>query len=157
MHHTAFRRLLTLTITVGTIGCAGPTASPPVGGARAVPVEPAPAPPIAAAALPQPSAPTRPAQIGRASWYGHPHHGRLTASGEVFDMYRMTAAHPTLALGTRVRVTNLENGRSVYVRVNDRGPVVAGRIIDLSYAAARSLGAVEAGVVRVSVVPITAR
>ena len=81
-------------------------------------------------------------QTGEASWYGPPHHGRRTASGETYDMYRLTAAHPTLPLGAQVLVTNLKNGRSVEVRVNDRGPTVAGRTIDLSYAAARALGAV---------------
>lgn len=88
-------------------------------------------------------------QAGRASWYGQAHHGRQTASGEIYDMYRLTAAHPTLPLGTRVLVTNLRNGRSVEVRVNDRGPYVDGRIIDLSYAAARELAALSDGVVSV--------
>jgi rare lipoprotein A len=85
-------------------------------------------------------------ETGLASWYGAPHQGRRTASGETFDMYRLTAAHPALPLGTRVLVTNLRNGRSVEVRVNDRGPTVAGRIIDVSYAAARKLGAAIDGV-----------
>lgn len=88
-------------------------------------------------------------QVGRASWYGEAFQGRPTASGEPFDMYAHTAAHRNLPFGTRVRVTNLENGRSVVVRINDRGPWVEGRIIDLSYAAARELGMLEAGVVRV--------
>lgn len=86
---------------------------------------------------------------GRAAWYGEWHHGRLTASGERFDMHRLTAAHPTLPLGTRLRVTNLANGRSVTVRVNDRGPYADGRILDLSYAAARALHALERGVIPV--------
>jgi|SRR5687767_6486338 len=86
---------------------------------------------------------------GRASWYGEPHHGRVTASGEVFDMHRFTAAHRTLPLGTRLLVTNVANGRSVVVRVNDRGPYRGNRILDLSYAAARALQAVEAGVIDV--------
>ena len=85
-------------------------------------------------------------QIGRASWYGAQHHGRETASGAVFDMHELTAAHPMLPFGSRVRVTNLHNGRFVDVRINDRGPVVRGRIIDLSYASARAVGAVGAGV-----------
>jgi rare lipoprotein A len=88
-------------------------------------------------------------QVGQASWYGEAFQGRPTASGEPFDMYVHTAAHRNLPFGTRVRVTNLENGRSVVVRINDRGPWVEGRIIDLSYAAARELGMLEAGVVRV--------
>ncbi len=86
---------------------------------------------------------------GRASWYGQQHHGRITASGETFDMHRFTAAHPTLPLGTRLLVTNVANGRSVVVRVNDRGPDRHDRILDLSYAAARALHALEAGVINV--------
>jgi peptidoglycan lytic transglycosylase len=78
----------------------------------------------------------RPYQVGTASWYGSYFEGKETASGEPFDMYDLTAAHPTLPLGTFVKVTNLRNGKSVVVRVNDRGPVVEGRIIDLSYQAA---------------------
>ncbi len=76
---------------------------------------------------------------GVASWYGPKFHGRRTASGEVFDMHRLTAAHPWLPFGTIVKVTNLENGLSVVVRINDRGPFVKGRIIDLSYAAAKKI------------------
>ena len=74
---------------------------------------------------------------------------RLTASGEPFNMYDLTAAHPTLPLGSRVRVTNLRNGRTVVVRINDRGPVVEGRIIDLSYSAARVLDLKARGIQRV--------
>jgi rare lipoprotein A len=81
----------------------------------------------------------QPYQIGTASWYGEYFVGKPTASGEDFDMYDMTAAHPTLPLGSYVRVTNLRNGRVVVVKVNDRGPVVPGRIIDLSYGAAQVL------------------
>jgi len=80
------------------------------------------------------------AEEGLASWYGHPYHGRRAASGEIYNMYDMTAAHRTLPFGTRVRVHDLENGREVDVRINDRGPFVEGRIIDLSYAAAQSMG-----------------
>jgi rare lipoprotein A len=87
--------------------------------------------------------------VGRASWYGEFHHGQLTASGETFDMMQLTAAHRTLPLGTRLRVTNLENGRMVRVRVNDRGPYVDGRVVDLSLGAARALDMVERGVVPV--------
>jgi rare lipoprotein A len=89
---------------------------------------------------------------GQASWYGHPYHGRTTASGEVYDMNDLTAAHRTLPFGTRVEVTNLDNGRSVVVRINDRGPFKKGRIIDLSRSAARKLDMIEAGVVPVRVV-----
>jgi peptidoglycan lytic transglycosylase len=81
----------------------------------------------------------KPYQVGTASWYGSYFDGKPTASGEPFNMYDLTAAHPTLPLGSWVRVTNLRNGRAVVVRVNDRGPVVDGRIIDLSYTAARVL------------------
>jgi len=79
-------------------------------------------------------------EVGIASWYGHPYHGRQTASGEIYNMYAMTAAHKTLPFGTQVRVHDLENGRDVTVRINDRGPFVEGRIIDLSYAAAHAMG-----------------
>src|SRR5438445_8112707 len=81
----------------------------------------------------------QPYQIGTASWYGEYFEGKPTASGEPYDMYDMTAAHLTLPLGSYVRVTNLRNGKAVIVRVNDRGPIVPGRIIDLSYAAAQAL------------------
>ncbi len=86
---------------------------------------------------------------GLASWYGQDFNGRLTSSGEVFDMYDMTAAHKTLPLQTVVRVHNLDNGKSVEVRINDRGPYVAGRIIDLSRKAARALGMRDVGTARV--------
>ena len=75
------------------------------------------------------------AQTGIASWYGHPHHGRKTASGERYNMHGLSAAHRTLKLGTMVKVTNLENGKSVVVKINDRGPFVRGRILDLSHGA----------------------
>ena len=100
---------------------------------------------------PPPKVPPGTVQTGVASWYGERHQGRRTTSGEVYDMHRLTAAHPALPLGTRVLVTNLQNGRSVEVRVNDRGPTVAGRIIDLSYAAARAVDAIAAGIIPVSV------
>ncbi len=93
----------------------------------------------------------KPVEVGWASWYGEPFHGRKTASGEVYDMYQLTAAHKTLPLGTTVMVTHLKNDRSVMVTVNDRGPFVRGRIIDLSYAAAQSLGMVKEGVAKVRV------
>jgi rare lipoprotein A len=121
--------VLSVVSVVALQGCVGPLSS-----RRAV------APPSSA----------RPTvQTGRASWYGQPHHGQLTASGERFDMHALTAAHPTLPFGTRLRVVNLDNDREVDVRVNDRGPTVPGRIIDLSYAAARALGAIGAGVIPV--------
>jgi rare lipoprotein A len=92
---------------------------------------------------------TKPYQIGTASWYGEYFDGKPTASGEDYDMYDMTAAHPTLPLGSYVRVTNLRNGRAVVVKVNDRGPVVAGRIIDLSYGAAQVLEFQQRGLQKV--------
>jgi rare lipoprotein A len=81
----------------------------------------------------------KPYQVGMASWYGKQFHGRTTASGEDFDMFELTAAHRVLPLGTYVKVTNLRNGKSIVVRINDRGPFVQGRIMDLSYGAARML------------------
>ncbi len=86
---------------------------------------------------------------GLASWYGEPFHGRRTASGEVYDMHELTAAHKTLPFGTRVRVRHARTGKEVTVRINDRGPHVPGRIIDLSRAAASALGIVQGGVGRV--------
>ena len=83
--------------------------------------------------------PSKPYQIGTASWYGRQFHGKTTASGEPFNMFNLTAAHRTLPLGTWVKVTNLRNGASVIVRINDRGPVPESRIIDLSYEAATML------------------
>ncbi|MFO7581556.1 septal ring lytic transglycosylase RlpA family protein [Guyparkeria sp.] len=88
---------------------------------------------------------------GVASWYGNKFHGRPTSSGEPYDMYKMTAAHKSLRLPAYVRVTNLENGRSVVVRVNDRGPFVGNRVIDLSYAAAHKIGMTEKGTALVDV------
>ncbi|MBI3354824.1 MAG: septal ring lytic transglycosylase RlpA family protein [Nitrospirae bacterium] len=86
---------------------------------------------------------------GLASWYGKDFHGRKTANGEVYDMYKLSAAHKTLPLGVYARVTNLENGKEVKVKVNDRGPFIRGRFLDLSYGAAKELGMVEAGVAKV--------
>ncbi len=90
-------------------------------------------------------------EVGIASWYGRDFHGKKTANGEIYDMHAMSAAHKTLPLPTMVRVTNLDNGRSVVVRVNDRGPFVKSRLIDLSYAAARALGYDRKGTARVRV------
>jgi peptidoglycan lytic transglycosylase len=108
-------------------------------------------PPTEAKPEAKPEPGPRKEQTGEASWYGEPHHGRPTASGEIYDMYKLTAAHRTLPLGTRVLVTNLKNGRAVEVRINDRGPSVDGRIIDLSYAAARELGGVSGGTIPVRI------
>jgi len=102
--------------------------------------------PIQAAGRPPSAArgPSTPVPIvqgerGIASWYGHPFHGRPTASGEIYNMYDITAAHKTLPFGTRVTVHDLENGHDVTVRINDRGPFIEGRIIDLSYASAQAM------------------
>jgi rare lipoprotein A len=94
---------------------------------------------------------SRGVQYGVASWYGSDFHGRPTSSGEIYDMYQLTCAHNTLPLGTTVMVTNLENGRSLELKVNDRGPFVKERIIDLSYAAAQMLGMWEKGTAFVKV------
>jgi rare lipoprotein A len=93
-------------------------------------------------------------ETGQASWYGKAHQGELTASGERFDMHALTAAHRTLPFGTIVRVKHLKSGKSVNVRINDRGPFRSGRIIDLSYEAARRLGIVSRGAARVELTVI---
>lgn len=129
--------VMTVAMAMTLAGCATP------GGVKA-PVPEMSAPPAQPPQTPPPQVAT-----GTASWYGKAHNGRPTASGEIYDMNDLTAAHRSLPLGTRVLVTNLKNGRSVEVRVNDRGPVDRGRIIDLSYAAAVELDAVEDGTVPV--------
>ncbi|WP_321473548.1 septal ring lytic transglycosylase RlpA family protein [uncultured Paludibaculum sp.] len=88
-------------------------------------------------------------ELGIASWYGNPYHGRPTSSGEIYDMEQMTAAHRTLPFGAVVRVTNLTNNKKVEVRINDRGPFAAGRTVDLSRAAARSINMIGPGTARV--------
>ena len=101
---------------------------------------------------PTPAPITAPAvETGIASWYGHPYHGRRTASGEVYDMEKMTAAHRTRPFNSWVRVYDLDNGRTVDVRINDRGPFVDGRIIDLSHAAARQIEMIGPGTAKVQV------
>ena len=94
---------------------------------------------------------------GIASWYGKKFHGRLTSSREIYDMNKLTAAHKSLPIPCYARVTNLSNNKSVVVRINDRGPFIKGRIIDLSYAAAKKLGIVLKGTARVHVETIDAR
>lgn len=122
-------------VILALAACAGPvTTTPPT---TAIPPAPGPAPVLGAE------------ETGQASWYGHPHHGRRTASGEIYDMYGLTAAHRALPFGARLLVVNLRSGQSAQVRVNDRGPFVEDRIIDLSYGAARALGAVGPGVIPV--------
>ena len=90
-------------------------------------------------------------QVGVASYYGKKFHGRKTANGEVFNMYKLAAAHRVLPLGTQVKVTNLKNGRWVEVKVNDRGPFIEGRILDVSFAAALELEMVEQGTAKVMI------
>ncbi len=91
-------------------------------------------------------------QVGIASWYGPNFHGKKTATGEIYNMYDLTAAHKTLPLNTYVKVINLENGKSVVVRINDRGPFVKNRILDLSYAAAKKLGITKKGTALVKII-----
>jgi rare lipoprotein A len=125
-------------------GCAhGPPPAP----------RPEPAPPAAPRpAPPGPAEPERPGtEVGIASFYAHRFHGRRTASGARYDMNAMTCAHPTLPFGTRLRVTDVASGRSVVVTVNDRGPFTGGRVVDVSYAAAKQLGMVKRGLARVKV------
>ncbi len=95
-------------------------------------------------------------QRGIASWYGPGFHGKMTSNGERYDMYAMTAAHKTLPMNTLLRVKNLDNGREVIVRVNDRGPFIQKRILDLSYAAAQNLGILQPGTARVEINAINA-
>jgi rare lipoprotein A len=129
-----FFRLPLLLVLSCLAGCASQPSPPPL-------------PPVAPL---QPSAPEPLlTQTGLASFYGHAHAGKITASGQGFDMRDFTAAHRTLAFGTSVKVTNLENGQTVTVKITDRGPFVRGRIIDVSQAAAQALGMLDKGVTRV--------
>ena len=123
----------------------GAAQGPNISEATAAPVSSVPVKPE----IRQPVAKTKPYQVGTASWYGQTFQGKPTASGEPYQMYDMTAAHLTLPMGSYVRVTNLRNGRAVVVRVNDRGPIVPGRIIDLSYGAAQALQFERQGLQRV--------
>lgn len=91
------------------------------------------------------------AEKGMASWYGKKFHKRRTSSGERYNMYQLTAAHKTVPFSTRLQVTNLKNGKKVIVRVNDRGPFVSNRVIDLSYAAAKKIGMVNQGLTKVKI------
>jgi len=117
-----------------------------------VPLSPSPAPAHPKhAKTPQAPAPVGYTEEGNASWYGNPFHGRRASNGEVYDMYKLTAAHRTLPFETMVRVTNLNNGKSTTVRITDRGPFVDNRIIDLSQAAAREIESIGPGVVPVRI------
>ena len=155
---TVLRLAILAALCVVAAGCAS-TSSRPGGPREATGARPPsestdtrpPAPAVPPAPPAKPAPPRASVQTGKASWYGDAHHGKKTASGEAYDMAELTAAHRALPLGTRVRVVNLENGRSVVVRINDRGPFVRGRIIDLSRAAARELGHLGAGVFTVRI------
>jgi rare lipoprotein A len=124
-----------------------------------VPLPPVPQAPEKAAPAPVPQAKEEAApaehpettQVGTASWYGPGFHGQETASGETFDQHALTAAHRTLPLGTEAKVTNLETGQSVNVTINDRGPYVQGRQLDLSQAAAKQIGLTKTGVAKVKI------
>lgn len=130
-------RLPPLLVFLGLAGCASQAPTP---------IQPQ--PPVTTSQPPsQPSF----IQTGMASFYGKAHDGKLTASGDIFDPMDFTAAHRSLALGTRVRVTNLENRQTVIVKITDRGPFIRGRIIDVSLAAARALGMTDKGVARVRI------
>jgi rare lipoprotein A len=128
---------LSLALFVG--GCSYLGEEPPIRPKRTMPN---------LAPLPSPSGAM---QTGLASWYGPGFHGKRTANGEIYNQHDLTAAHPTLPLGTRVMVTNLNNNQAIEVRVNDRGPFVGGRAIDLSYAAAQSIGVYAPGVAPVRI------
>jgi rare lipoprotein A len=143
----AIRVMVLLAATLSMAACV----SPPTAPVAEASIMPAAAPALPADPAPEPTF----SQVGKASWYGAWHQGRKTASGDRFNMNALTAAHRTLPLGTEATVTNLENGRSVDVVVNDRGPYKRGRVIDLSRRAAEMLGMKEQGVakVRVQVMP----
>ncbi len=142
-----------LTIMIAVLALTGIAVLPGIGCSSAGRVPPAAA--TKKAERPQPRQPAKKKVLARekgiASWYGGKFHGRKTASGERYDMNKLTAAHKTLPFGTRVRVTNLDTGRNVVVRINDRGPFVRGRIIDLSRAAARKVDMIRSGTARVLV------
>ncbi len=144
---TGLLRLFALGVIIQ--GCS--IASGPIGSMPSSAIAPATA---TAVTVPPPSevpAKTPTVHVGDASWYGPGFSGKTTASGEVFDETKMTAAHKTLPLGTKAKVTNLKDGKSVQVEINDRGPYAQGRIIDLSQAAAKALGIIDRGVVKVRV------
>ena len=141
-------RVRAVVLSAWLASCSTPEGDPPpvaAGDARVPTVMEAPA-----TAGPQ-GRDVRSTQTGLASWYGEPFHGRPTASGEIFDQTAMTAAHRTLPLRSLARVTRLDTGESVLVRINDRGPFIEGRIIDLSRAAAAELGFIDDGLAQVRV------
>ena len=116
---------------------------------------PSPSPPMTFTTTPLSKPPVKEqhqsTQIGEASWYGPGFHGKLTSTGEVYNQHNLTAAHRTLPEGSKVKVTNLDNGKSVTVKINDRGPYIKGRILDLSRKAAKTLGMIDKGKTKVKV------
>jgi rare lipoprotein A (peptidoglycan hydrolase) len=123
-------------------GCAMLQRPPDIGAPVETPAQPAPAQPTAKKS---PAVPAKLPQTGLASWYGAEHQGKQTASGTIFDQAGLTAAHPSLPLGSKIKVTNLANGKSVEVEITDRGPFADNRIIDLSQAAAKALDMIDSG------------
>jgi len=146
MRGTIARGLASVLLVVSLGAAQGPTSSGSKDTQSANPRNSAKGPPSGKQATPNHH---QPYQVGTASWYGEYFVGKATASGEPYDMYDLTAAHPTLPLGSWVRVTNLRNRRVVYVRINDRGPIIPGRIIDLSFGAAQALQFQNQGLQRV--------
>lgn len=134
------RTTLTFALTAILCGCAAPRQAPQ-------PAPPAPAPVVSTPANDAPIF----TQQGRASWYGNFHQGQKTASGELYDMNQLTAAHRSLPFGSIVRVTDIKSGKSVKVRINDRGPRIKNRVLDLSAQAARELGITDHGVAQVKI------
>jgi len=155
IHNTT--RALRFPIIAGLVMAAGFCVTTRPTGTPAVASQTVEAATIAGADAPQAARKHHWYQLGRASWYGHALQGLPTANGESYDMNAMTCAHRTLPLGSLVRVTNLRNHRSLVVRVNDRGPMIESRIIDLSYGAAKRLGFSHRGTAKVRVDLIDAR
>ena len=127
---------------------AAPTETPaqPTAPQTSIGVQPAPSPlPVQPTTKKSPAVPAKLPQTGEASWYGAQHQGKQTASGTIYDQARLTAAHPSLPFGSKIKVTNLANGKSVEVEITDRGPFSGNRIIDLSQAAAKALEMIESG------------
>jgi rare lipoprotein A len=126
---------------------AAPTGTPaqPAAPKTSVGVQPAPSKPVQPPVKTSPATAAKLPQTGEASWYGAQHQGKQTASGTIYDQARLTAAHQSLPFGSKIKVTNLANGKSVEVEITDRGPFAGNRIIDLSQAAARALEMIESG------------
>ncbi len=131
-------------------GCALLQRPPDIAAPVETPGRPAPAQPTAKK---PPAVPEKLPQTGQASWYGAQHQGKQTASGTIYDQARLTAAHASLPFGSKIKVTNLANGKSVEVEITDRGPFVENRIIDLSQAAAKALDMVDSGTATVRLEP----